>query len=399
MDTYLNIYMATQTDIDDRSGETFESMELSTNLLRGIYSIGWEQPSPIQKRVILPILTRRDIIAQAQSGTGKTGAFTISGLQTVDWALKQPQIIVISPTRELALQTQQTASSVGRYLFNESSTKCYTLIGGTSVGSDIQALKNNNVIFISGTPGRIYDIINRKIISFGGLKTVIIDEADEMLSQGFMQQIKDILSVLPNTVQIALFSATMPPAVVEIADTIMKNPTKLLVSAEDVPVKSIKQFIVNQAEDDKLCSLMDLYDRISINQSIIFVNNRRKVEWLSKKMESNGFTVSSIHASLEKDVRESIMSQFRNGKTRVLISTDLLARGIDVHHVSVVINFDLPTNYENYIHRIGRAGRYGRKGLTINFVTPNDKEHLRGIEKLYSIDIEELPMEFDKYLR
>ena len=228
---------------------------------------------------------------------------------------------------------------------------------------------------------------------------VIIDEADEMLNQGFLQQIKDILNSLPNTTQITLFSATMPDAILEIADTLMKNPQKLLVATEDVPVKCIKQFVVNIEENDKLLALTDLYDRISINQSIIFVNNKRKVDWLSSRMESNGFTISSIHAAMDKDTRESIMAQFRNGKTRVLISTDLLARGIDVHHVSVVINYDLPSNYENYIHRIGRAGRYGRKGLTINFVTPSDKEHQRGIEKLYGIEIEELPMDFETYLR
>lgn len=383
---------------DIKTYETFEDMELSTNVLRGIFAYGWEFPSPIQKKIIVPIINKRDTIAQAQSGTGKTGAFSISSLQRIDWAIKKPQIIVISPTRELALQTYNTASTIGRYQFTQSGTRCSYSIGGTSVTNDIQALKNNNIVFISATPGRIYDIINRKVVSFDSVKAVILDEADEMLSQGFKEQVHNILAILPKTVQIALFSATMAPEVLEIAETFMKDPFKLLVDVEDVPVQGIKQFIVEMEEDDKLGSLMDLYDRVSINQSIIFVNSKRKVEWLSKKMALNNFTISSIHSAMEKDQREAIMANFRNGKTRVLISTDLLARGIDVHHISIVVNYDLPSNYENYIHRIGRAGRYGRKGLTINFVTPNDGENLKGIERLYNIKIEELPEDFEKFL-
>jgi translation initiation factor 4A len=381
-----------------KSYDSFEEMDLSTNVLRGIFAYGWEYPSPIQKKIIVPIINKGDIIAQAQSGTGKTGAFSISSLQRIDWSVKKPQIIVISPTRELALQTYNTASNIGCYQFKQSGTRCSYAIGGTSVTNDIQALKNNNIVFISATPGRIYDIINRKVVSFDSVKMVILDEADEMLSQGFKEQVHNILAILPKTVQIALFSATMAPDVLEIAETFMKDPLKLLIAIEDVPVQGIKQFIVELEEDDKLGVLMDLYERVSINQSIIFVNSKRKVEWLSKKMSLNNFTVSSIHSAMEKDQREGIMANFRNGKTRVLIATDLLSRGIDVHHISIVVNYDLPTNYENYIHRIGRAGRYGRKGLTINFITPNDGENLKGIETLYHIKIEELPDDFEKFL-
>tara|TARA_B110000908_G_scaffold113440_1_gene133086 strand:+ start:10627 stop:11781 length:1155 start_codon:yes stop_codon:yes gene_type:complete len=378
--------------------KSFEDMNISTNILRGIFSHGWEFPSPIQQKIIVPIIKGKDTIAQAQSGTGKTGAFSIAGLQRIDWSIKKPQIIVISPTRELALQTYNTALAIGGRQFTQSNTRCSYSIGGTSVTNDIQALKNNNIVFISATPGRIYDIISRKVVSFDNIKTVILDEADEMLSQGFTEQVHNILGVLPKTVQIALFSATMAPDVLEIAETFMKDPFKLLVDIEDVPVQSIKQFVINMEEDDKLGVLMDLYEQVSINQSIIFVNSKRKVEWLSKKMTLNNFTVSSIHSAMEKDQREGIMANFRNGKTRVLISTDLLARGIDVHHISIVVNYDIPSNYENYIHRIGRAGRYGRKGLTINFVTPTDGENLKGIETLYKIKIEELPEDFEKFL-
>ena len=229
---------------------------------------------------------------------------------------------------------------------------------------------------------------------------IILDEADEMLSKGFKDQVYDILEILPKKIQIALFSATIPKEVLDVTETFMKPPfTKLLMNAENVPLQGIKQFIVNMEEEDKLGALMDLYDAVSINQSIIFINSKKKVEWLTKKMILNNFTVSSIHSAMDKDQRESIMTDFRNGKTRVLISTDLLARGIDVQHISIVVNYDIPSSYESYIHRIGRAGRYGRKGLTINFVSPSDRDSLKGIEKYYNISIDELPIDFEKFLR
>lgn len=380
--------------------ESFEDMELSTNLLRGIFTFGWEFPSDIQKKIIVPITTGRDVIAQAQSGSGKTGAFTISSLQLIDWSLNKPQIIIISPTRELAVQTNNIAKGVGTYLFSSKNYKPIYTIGGTNVSNDIQTIRNQNVVYISATPGRIYDILSRKIIDIENIKMVVIDEADEMLSQGFKEQVHNILNILPKKIQISLFSATMPPEVIEIADTFMKKPLKLLMDNDKIPLEGIKQFIVNMEEDDKIAALMDLYDSVSINQSMIFVNNKRKVDWLTKKMTTNGFVVSAIHAGMEKEQRENIMEEFRNGKSRILISTDLLARGIDIHHVSIVINYDISSDCENYIHRIGRAGRYGRKGLSINFIgNPSDRENLKSIEKYYKIQIEELPTDFEKYLR
>eukprot|EP01063_Lacrimia_lanifica_P016744 TRINITY_DN232_c0_g1_i3.p1 TRINITY_DN232_c0_g1~~TRINITY_DN232_c0_g1_i3.p1 ORF type:complete len:406 (+),score=209.57 TRINITY_DN232_c0_g1_i3:63-1280(+) len=375
---------------------SFDDMPLHTNLLRGIYAYGFEKPSAIQQRAIIPFMTGGDLIAQAQSGTGKTGAFTIGLLQRMDFSQKCCQGLVLSPTRELAMQTEQVITKMGEYMV-EGGTFCHTFIGGTRVQDDLQKLQRGVLVAV-GTPGRVFDVMRRTALRTDSLKVLVLDEADEMLSQGFSEQIYEIFKFLPKEVQVCLFSATMPPEIVELTQKFMRDPIRILVKKESLTLEGIKQFYVAVEEQYKLEVLMDLYESVSIAQSVIFCNRRAKVDWLAEKMNSKDFTVSSMHAEMRKGDREKVMKTFKTGSSRVLISTDLLARGIDVHHVSIVINFDLPNNKENYLHRIGRSGRYGRKGVAINFVTSKDVGLLKDIEEFYHTDIEELPMDFASHL-
>lgn len=375
---------------------SFDDMKLDQLLLRGIFSHGFEKPSAIQQRAIVPFVSGKDIIAQAQSGTGKTGAFSISLLQRIDFKHNGIQALVLSPTRELALQTHSVISEIGEFL-SGSSVFCHTFIGGTRIQEDIAKLQGGGMVAV-GTPGRVVDMIKRNALHTESLRILVLDEADEMLSQGFSGQIYEIFKFLPKDIQVALFSATMPEDVLELSKKFMRTPTRILVKKESLTLEGIKQFYISVEEGDKLNTLSDLFDSISIAQSVIFVNTRKKVDWIVGEMRKNNHTVSFMHSEMEKGEREMAMSTFRSGSSRVLITTDLVARGIDVHHVNIVVNFDLPSNKENYLHRIGRGGRYGRKGVAINFVSQYDTQALKDIEGHYETQIDEMPMDFTAYL-
>jgi translation initiation factor 4A len=367
---------------------SFDDMELKEELLRGIYAFGFEKPSAIQQRGIVPVVTGRDIIAQAQSGTGKTATFTIAVLQRLDTSLNHCQALVLAPTRELAQQIQKVVVALGDYL----SVKAHACVGGTAVREDIRLLAEG-VHLVVGTPGRCYDMIQRGALRLEQLQTFVLDEADEMLSRGFQDQIYDIFKFLPETVQVCLFSATMPLEVLDVTQRFMRDPVRILVNRDELTLEGIKQFFIAvDREEWKLDTLCDLYETLTITQAIIYCNTRRKVDWLSDKMSTRDFTVSAMHGDMDQRERDVIMREFRSGSSRVLITTDLLARGIDVQQVSLVINYDLPTNRENYIHRIGRSGRFGRKGVAINFITIADTRYLRDIEQFYNTQIEEMPM-------
>jgi len=369
--------------------ESFDDMELKEPLLRGIYAYGFEKPSAIQQRGILPILAGHDTIAQAQSGTGKTATFTISTLQLVDTSKLECQALVLAPTRELASQIQKVAVALGDYM----KIIVHACVGGTAVRDDIARLKEG-VHAVVGTPGRVYDMINRGALKLNKCKLFCLDEADEMLSRGFKDQIYDVFKFLPEKVQVALFSATMPMEVLEVTDRFMREPVRILVKRDELTLDGIKQFYISvDKEDWKLDTLCDLYETLTITQAIIYCNTRRRVDWLTSKMQSRDFTVSAMHGEMDQRERDLILREFRSGSSRVLITTDLLARGIDVQQVSLVINYDLPSNRENYIHRIGRSGRFGRKGVAINFLTNNDVRYLRDIEQFYHTQIEEMPMD------
>lgn len=366
---------------------TFDKMDLKEVLLRGIYSYGFEEPSDIQQLGIIPIIRGRDTIAQAQSGTGKTATFLIAVLERINTKMTSCQALVLAPTRELATQIQKVAMALGDYL----KVKCHACVGGTLVREDIRILQDTQLVI--GTPGRVIDLIGRGALRCNRLEFLVLDEADEMLSRGFRDQIYDIFQELPPKVQVCLFSATMPLDVLDVSKRFMRNPVRILVKKESVTLDGIKQFYVAvEQENWKLDTLCDLYETLSITQAIIYCNTRRKVDWVTDKMQQRDFTVSSMHGDMSAEERNLILKEFRSGSSRVLITTDLLARGIDVQQVSLVINYDLPRNKENYIHRIGRSGRFGRKGVAINFVVDEDVRAMREIEQFYNTKIEEMPM-------
>jgi len=367
--------------------DNFDNLGLQEDLLRGIYAYGFEKPSAIQQRAIMPLVKGHDIIAQAQSGTGKTATFTIGILQRLDFSFPDCQALILAPTRELAQQIQKVVVALGDYL----GAKCHACIGGTRVSDDISKLRNG-VHIVVGTPGRVYDMLCRQVLRPDRIKLFILDEADEMLSRGFKDQIYDIFQALPPRVQVGLFSATMPSEALEITERFMREPVRILVKRDELTLEGIKQFYISvDREEWKLDTLCDLYDTLNITQAVIFCNTRRKVDYLTDKMRAREFTVSSTHGDIGQKERDVILNEFRTGSSRVLITTDLLARGIDVQQVSLVINYDLPRNLENYIHRIGRSGRFGRKGVAINFVTQEDIRALRDLEQFYNTQIEEMP--------
>jgi len=377
-----------ETSSEIKIYQTFDTMGLREELTRGIYNYGFEKPSAIQQRAIVPIITGRDVIAQAQSGTGKTATFSIAMLQSIDTAVRETQALVLSPTRELAQQIQKVALALGDFM----SVQVHSCIGGKSVGEDIRKLEYGQHI-VSGTPGRVFDMISRRSLRTRNIKMLILDEADEMLNKGFKEQIYDVYRYLPPATQVVLVSATLTNDVLSMTKKFMSDPIRILVKRDELTLEGIKQFFVAvEKEEWKFDTLCDLYDTLTITQAVIFCNTRVKVDWLTDKMRKANFTVASMHGDMPQNEREEIMQSFRGGENRVLITTDIWARGIDVQQVSLVINYDLPNNRELYIHRIGRSGRFGRKGVAINFVKSDDIRILRDIEQFYSTQIDEMPM-------
>ena len=372
---------------------SFDDMDLPENLLRGVYGFGFERPSAIQSKGIIPIKEGRDILAQAQSGTGKTGTFTIGALCRVDPTLKRVQVLVIVPVRELANQIHDVVKGISQHM----GISVHVATGGPPIKDDIRAI-DRGCQFLIGTPGRIFDLMNRNILARDQIRVLVFDEADQMLEDRFKEQVMCILEKgFPKTTQVALFSATMDEDVIEVANQLLQKPVRILVNAEDVPLDGIKQFFVNlEKEEWKYEVLCDLYQQLTINQALIYCNKRQRAEWLAEKMSAQGFPLSFIHGEMDVEERKRRMADFRSGAVRVLIATDMLARGIDVQQVSLVINFELPTDRANYIHRIGRAGRFGRKGVTINLISPEDSRALGEIESFFKVKMEQLPQDLAK---
>ena len=386
----------THTDYKNDPIESFDDMNLDDKLLRGVYNYGFERPSIIQQTGIRPLMDKRDVIGQAQSGTGKTATFSIGMLSIIDTDSDRLQVLMVAPTRELADQIYNVISSLGSY----TKTRFVKLIGGESVRNNINALEKKHPHIAVGTPGRILDMLEKRVLDPNHLSYLVIDEADEMLSQGFKEQIQNIITQLTEDVHIALFSATMSPDILQLTDKFMRDPIKILVKREEMTLQGIQQFYINVERDNwKFETICDIYENMTINQSIIYCNQKRNVDYLYKKLTEQHFVCSCIHGNMEYAERNQVMKKFRTGEARVLISTDLLARGIDVQQVSVVINYDLPIQIENYLHRIGRSGRFGRKGFGLNFVTEQDFPRLREIEKYYETQIEPLPSNFKEFMK
>ena len=384
------------TSLDETSTATtmnefdnWDNASLKNQLLRGIYAYGFEQPSKIQQKAILPMTGKHDIIAQAQSGTGKTGAFTIGTLQLVNPDIKETQAMIISPTRELSMQTHEVITQLGSFI---KKLKIKLLIGGTSSDTDITSIKESTPHILIGCPGRIHDMIRRNFINAQTINLIVLDEADEMLSTGFKEQIYNIFQYMNNDVQVGLFSATIPAEVNALTEKFMRNPVKILVKSEALTLEGISQYYISVDDDKhKYGSLKELYSIISVSQCIIYCNSVKRVQDLYDVMKDDGFPVCCIHSNMDKAERTTSFNQFKSGKYRVMISSNVTARGIDIQQVSTVINFDVPRDVHTYLHRIGRSGRWGRKGIGINFITRKDYKHLKSIEQHYNTEINELP--------
>jgi len=386
-------HIETNVSTDDYV-DNFDNMGLNDQLLRGIYAYGFEKPSVIQSRAIKPMMTGRDIIAQAQSGTGKTATFVIGCLNQIDPTKNVSQALLLSPTRELAQQTYRVVQELGRFL----KITCTICIGGTNMRETIADF-DHGVQVVVGTPGRVCDMIDRHVFRTSNLRVIVIDEADEMLSRGFKDQIYDIFQELPRDIQVGLFSATMPQDAIAMSEKFMRSPIRILVKREQLTLEGIKQFYIDvDREEWKIDVLSDLYSTLSITQCVIFCNTRRRVENVTDMMTKRGHVVSCTHGDLDPAERNAILNDFKLGKTRILITTDLLARGIDVQQVSLVINYDMPTNPENYLHRIGRSARFGRKGVAVNFVTRDQGNMLRDLQKMYDTEIKEMPASIAEFL-
>ena len=367
---------------------TFDEMDFSENLLRGIYAHGFTKPSPIQAKAIMPMKSRRDIIAQAQSGTGKTGAFVIGSLTQVDETIKKPQVLILVHVRELAEQIAKVATNLGQYM----KLNVLTAVGGNPVRDDIRAL-DTGAQFIVGTPGRVYDLMSRNALNTSEIRVLIMDEADQMLEELFYKQVMCILERgFPEKTQVALFSATMAEPVIAVANKILQNPVRILIPSTEVRLEGIQQFYVKlDHEDHKFECICDLYKNLNITQAVIFCNMRKNAEMLANKMGDQGFPIACIHGELPKAERAQRMKDFLSGDCRVLVSTDMLGRGIDVQQVSLVINYELPEIMESYVHRIGRAGRFGRKGTTINLIGKNEETLMGEIGKKFGMEMNPLP--------
>ena len=387
----VNTPVEVDTSAPPKEFDKWEDLEgiLNEDIMRGVYSYGFDSPSVIQRKALLTMFDRRDIIAQAQSGTGKTGVFTIGVLQNINPELNKTQGLIMAPTRELAKQIYEVISSIGSVNKN---IKYHLLIGGTSTDDDAFELKNNTPHIIVGCPGRIYDMMRRNNIIAKDISILVLDEADEMLSIGFKEQVYNIFQYLNNNVQVGLFSATLPVELQTLTDKFMRNPVRILVKSELLTLEGIKQYYVALNDDSqKYATLKDIFNIISMSQCIIYCNSIKRVMDLTEAMQNDGFPVCCIHSNMEKSKRDEAYSEFKAGKYRVLISSDITSRGIDVQQVRTVLNFDLPKCVFKYLHRIGRSGRWGRKGTAINFVTRWDMKTMKEIERHYHTIVDELP--------
>lgn len=379
-------------DVTNTKGNSFEDFYLSRKLLMGIFEAGFEKPSPIQEESIPVALAGRDILARAKNGTGKTASFIIPTLEKVKPKVEKIQALLLLPTRELALQTSQVVRTLGKHL----DIQCMVTTGGTSLRDDIVRLQEPVHILV-GTPGRVLDLASRQIADLSSCSIFVMDEADKMLSQEFQRVINQILAFLPEKHQSMLFSATFPLTIQSFIAQNLKNPYEINLM-DELTLRGITNYYAYLEENQKLHCLNTLFSRLQINQAIIFCNSAKRVELLAKKVTELGFSCYYSHARMPQDARNKVFHDFRQGKVRILVCSDLLTRGIDIQAVNVVINFDFPKTAETYLHRIGRSGRYGHLGLAIDFITWNDRENLFRVEKELGIEIPKIPNQIDESL-
>lgn len=368
--------------------DSFNDMNLADNLLRGIYAYGFENPSILQARVIIPMIMGRDTVTQAPAGIGKTAALVIAILQNIDISVRAVQALILVPTRELALATQAVVLSIGKYV----GLCCHNCIGRRR--EDIQKFQNKTAHVVVGTPGCVQDMIQCCALETASIKLFCVDEADDMIYRGITKRIHDVFKFMAPTCQVCLFSATIPNDVYEMTEMLMRDPLRIRVEPDRLTLQRAVQFYVNiEREEWKLETLFDIYEVLSISHSIVYINTKYKVEWLVEKMRKRRFDVHMLHGDMGLNDRDENLSEFRSGSNRVLVATDHLFHDIDLEYVRLIINFDLPSNRENYIRRTGRSSKSNHKVVVINFLTNADMNMLRDIEQFYNTCIEEMPMD------
>ncbi|MBS7345586.1 MAG: DEAD/DEAH box helicase [Caryophanon sp.] len=354
----------------------FSELNISESTLRSVKRMGFEEATPIQEGTIQFAMAGRDVLGQAQTGTGKTAAFGIPLIEKIDPKNPNVQALVIAPTRELAIQVSEELYKIGY----DKRVKLLSVYGGQEIGRQIRALKNKPQIIV-GTPGRIQDHINRRTLKLEDVQTLVLDEADEMLNMGFIDDINAILENVPEERQTLLFSATMPPAIRKIAETFMKDPEVVKIKAKELTMENIEQFFVKSTEREKFDILSNLIDVQKPELAIIFGRTKRRVDELSQALTQRGHSAEGIHGDLSQAKRMSVLRQFKENKIQILVATDVAARGLDISGVTHVYNFDIPQDPESYVHRIGRTGRAGKSGLAVTFVTPREMGYLRIVEE------------------
>ncbi|KAG7194697.1 DExD/H-box ATP-dependent RNA helicase dhh1 [Scheffersomyces spartinae] len=379
-------------DVLSTKGKSFEDFNLKRELLMGIFEAGFEKPSPIQEESIPMALAGRDILARAKNGTGKTASFVIPCLQLIKPKVNKIQALILVPTRELALQTSQVVRTLGKHL----GLQCMVTTGGTSLRDDIVRL-DDVVHVLVGTPGRILDLAARSVADLSACPLFVMDEADKMLSREFRRIIEQILSFFPEKRQSLLFSATFPLTVKSFMDSHLNKPYEINLM-DELTLRGISQFYAFVEEKQKLHCLNTLFSKLQINQSIIFCNSTNRVELLAKKITDLGYSCYYSHAKMPQAARNKVFHEFRQGKVRNLVCSDLLTRGIDIQAVNVVINFDFPKTAETYLHRIGRSGRFGHLGLAINLLSWGDRYSLYKIEQELGTEIKPIPAVIDRGL-
>ncbi len=356
---------------------SFDQLALSTAIIKVLKDVGYETPSPIQAESIPPLLEGRDMVGQAQTGTGKTAAFALPILNNIDLSLKKPQVLVLAPTRELAIQVAEAFQTYARHMKGFHVMPIY---GGQSMSVQLRQLQRG-VHVVVGTPGRVMDHLRRSTLKLESLKALVLDEADEMLKMGFIDDVEWILEQTPETRQVALFSATMPPVIRKIAQRHLNNPVEIKIKARSATVDTITQHYWQVTGFHKLDALTRILEVEEFDAMIIFVRTKNATLELAEKLEARGYSSAALNGDMNQVLREKTVNRLKKGALDILVATDVVARGLDVERISHVVNYDIPYDTEAYVHRIGRTGRAGRKGTAILFVSPREKRMLRSIER------------------
>ena len=378
--------------IMSQATNNFANMDLSESLMRGLASKGYDKPTEIQESVIPILLEGRDVIAQAQSGTGKTCSFLLGCLSKIDTTRPQVQAVIIADSHELAHQTTAEAKMLGQFM-DGFKTACF--VGGRHPGMDKEDLRKGAHLVV-GTPGRIEQLVRTKVLNLDGLRICILDEADKLLNErGFLDTMQKIFKEIPEGTQFGVFSATLTAKNVETAKEFMTDPAELLLRRKDVVLRGIKQYYVELDEEDKMDTATDLCDSLKDEVIIVFCNKKETVQRVAQTLRDRRFSAVDVHSDLSSTEKENVLWTFKDGRSGVLVTTDALARGIDIQHVSVVINYDYPSDHASFIHRVGRAGRFGRKGMAISLLSRRDDRTHDSLKDFYDVPFHHLPRKMD----